>query len=119
MIRAILDDGLTVLAYPVRIHGQRAAGCTTANFDDLRCNAVPAPGSALGDVWRRNLHARGSGIGYILGVPARLRRPRGSASHGASFEQSTVLCAGILVRAKAATRIRQSLFRKSPKALAN
>jgi hypothetical protein len=73
LTRAILDDGLTVLAYPVRIHGQRAAGCTTANFDDLRCNAVPAPGSALDDVWRRNLHARGSGIGYILGVPARLR----------------------------------------------
>jgi hypothetical protein len=55
---AILDDGLTVLAYPVSIHGQRVAGCTTANFDlgatgkldDLRCNAVPAHGSALDDV---------------------------------------------------------------------
>ena len=62
--------------------GPKDGGCAKANSDlgataklkDLCCKAVPAHGSALDDVWRRNLYDRGSGIGYDLGVPIRAGR---------------------------------------------
>jgi hypothetical protein len=120
--RQSLDDSLTVMAYPLRIHGQQVEGCTkenidfgvTGKLDDLRCNAVPAHRSALDDVWRR-VAASGASVACLPGRGA----PQDSGSHADSFEQSTPLSAGIPDRAEAATHIRQSLFRDTPEALAS
>jgi hypothetical protein len=73
------------MAYPLRIHGQQMEGCTKANIDfgatgkldDLRCNVLPAQGSALNDVWRRNLYDTGSGIGCLCDLPVRAARAAG------------------------------------------
>jgi hypothetical protein len=62
------------MAYPLRIYGQQMEGCTkahiafgtTGKLDDLRCNALPAQGPALNNVWRRNFYDRSGGIGCIL-----------------------------------------------------
>jgi hypothetical protein len=71
---------------------------------------------ALKRLAEKSLKTGVAASGPSLACLPRLGAPRGSASHGDSFEQSTVLRAGILDGAKAAaTRIRQSLFERAQK----
>ena len=92
------------MAYPLRIYGQQTEGCTkahiafgtTGKLDDLRCNALPAQGPALNNVWRRNFYDRSGGIGCILWLACPAARTAGFSQPRDSFEQSTVLGAGVL-----------------------
>src|SRR5580692_3337701 len=105
---------------PLLVHGRQGEGCAKANFDLDPTGPPPQRGgqgtlrrlpTSGGEISTTGVAASGASLARLPRLAASQPRRQLRAVHG--IER------GGLDRAKAAASIRQSRFRKSPKALAS